>query len=49
MARQVGHCIRDERLQVEDSILLLKTTNVAKLVVHRIKDERLQAEDSILL
>ena len=24
VARQVGHCIRDERLQVQDSILLLK-------------------------
>ena len=49
MARQVGHCIRDERLQVEDSILLLKIITVARQAEHCIRDERLQVENSILL
>ena len=29
LARRAGHRIRDERLQVEDSILLLKRTSLA--------------------
>ena len=40
MARQVGHYNRDERLQVEYNILLLKTISVARQARHCIKDER---------
>ena len=47
MARQVGHYIRDERLQVEDNILLFKKIVVSRHAKHRIKDERLQVEDNI--
>ena len=49
VARQAGHYIRGERLQVEDSILLLKTITVGRRVGHCIKDERLQVEDNIVL
>ena len=47
MVRQVGYYIRDERLQVWDSIMLLKTITLARQAGHHIKDERLQVEDSI--
>ena len=40
--RQAGHCIRDDRLQVEGSILLLTTTTLAIQVGHCIRDKRLQ-------
>ena len=49
MAKQARHCIKDERLQVQDSILLLKTITVARQARHYIRDERLQVEDNILL
>ena len=49
MERQAGHCMRDERLQVQDSILLLKKFTVARQAGHCIRDERLQVEGSILL
>ena len=49
VVRQAGHCIRDERLHVQDSILLLKTIIVARQARHCIKDKSLQVEDSILL
>ena len=39
MARQAGHYIRDERVQVEDSILLLKTITVARPAGHCIREE----------
>ena len=41
--------MRDERLQVEVTILLLKTTTLERLVGHYMRDERLQVEDNILL
>ena len=47
MTRQAGHCIRDERLQVQDSILLLK--KVTRQAGQCSRDERFQVEDSILL
>ena len=49
MARQTEHCIRDERLQVQNSILLLKTITVARQEGHCIRDESLQVEDSVSL
>ena len=30
MARQTTHCVRDERLQVEDNILVFKKNQYAK-------------------
>ena len=42
MARHVGHCIRDEGLQVEENILLFRKIIVARVAVHCITDERLQ-------
>ena len=30
--KQIGHCIRDKRFQVEDSIMVLKTTTLARHV-----------------
>ena len=39
--RQVGHCIRDKRLQVEDNIIVLKTIGLARHVGHCSRDERL--------
>ena len=47
MAKQIKNGVRDERLQVEDSILLLKNT-LASHAGHCIRNERLQVEDSIL-
>ena len=40
--------MRDERLRIEDSILLLKNT-MARQVVYYMKDERLQVKGSVLL
>ena len=41
--------MRDKRLQVEGSILLLKKFTVPRQVGHCIRDERLQVEESIWL
>ena len=49
MARQAARYMRDERLLVEDSFLLLKPTTVARQVGDCIRDERLQVQDTILL
>ena len=49
MARLAGHYIRDERLQVQDSILVLKTINLSKQIGHCIRDERLQVKNNIFL
>ena len=49
MARQAGHRIRYEMLQVEDSILLLKIFIMARQTEHCIRDERLQVQNSILI
>ena len=49
IARYEEHCMRDERLQVQDNILLLKATTLARQAKHCISDERLQVEDGIFL
>ena len=49
MPWQAGHCIKDETLQVEDSILLLKIIIMAGQAEHCIKYERLQDQDNISL
>ena len=41
MAREAEHCIKDKMLNVEDSILLVKTIIVERQVGHCIRDERL--------
>ena len=41
--------MRDERLELEGSILLLKTTILARQVGHCNRDERLQVQYSVLL
>ena len=41
MVRQSGHYMRNERLQVQYNILLLKKTILARQVEHYTKDERL--------
>ena len=46
-ARQARYCIRDERLLVKGSTLLLKPIIVARQVGYCIKDKRLQVEESI--
>ena len=48
-ARLPGQCIRDEGLQVQDSILLWKKIIAARLPGQCIRDERLHVQDSILL
>ena len=46
VARQAEHCMMDERLQIQYSILLFKTISVARHAGHYIRDERLQVEGS---
>ena len=41
--------MRKERLEVEDSILLLKQPLLQRQIGHCIRDERLQVEESIFL
>ena len=48
-ARLPGQCIRDERLQVRDSIQLWKNIIAARLPGQCSRDERLQIEDIIML
>ena len=49
MPWQVGHCIRDERLQIEDSILLLKIVIMTRQTEHYMRDESLQVQNNILM